>query len=550
MSGLLLASEGIEHASDNSAILPIILALPLVGAVLILFTAKARPDLIRTIALTSTAGVAAGAGYALYVFETEDPGVQFYVSRNWVQALDIKFALGVTGISLMLVMLTGALCFLAVCGSKPDHDEKPYYVWLLVLEFACLGAFMARDVFLFFVMFELSIVPLYMLIGGWGHGRRVYAANKFFLYTLLASVLMLVAMVVLAVNAHAGLNGGITFDLDLLANNATGISTALGRWLFLGFAIAFAVKTPLFPFHTWLPDAHTEAPTAGSVDLAAVVLKLGTFGLLQYCVYLFPEAATFWAPTLLTLSVIGIVYGAAVAAMQKNFKRIVAYSSVSHMGFAVLGLFALNTIGIEGSVLVMVNHGIATGALFLLLGWLYKRRHTYEISELSGLQKVAPWFAGAFTVVMLASIGVPGLNGFVGEFLSLLGTFLAARWWAVVAATGVIIAALYLLWAYQRVFHGPVTEANKGFPELSWGERACIVPLIALIVFLGVYPTPLLERIQPSVKALVAHVEQHNDGWHEDVPERQPGTEIATEHDEGGTPAGQSGAGEHGAEGE
>jgi NADH-quinone oxidoreductase subunit M len=534
MSALILASEGAENLTDNLGILPVILALPLVGALLIGVTAKARPDLIRTIAIATSAGVAAAAGYALYVFDEHSPAVQFYKKWEWIRSLDIKFALGVDGISLMLVVLTGVLCFLAICGAKPDHDEKPFYIWLLVLEFACLGAFMARDVFLFFVMFELSIVPLYMLIGGWGHGRRVYAANKFFLYTLLASVLMLVAMVVLVVNAKAGVNGGITFDLERLANHSTGISTAMGRWLFAGFAIAFAVKTPLFPFHTWLPDAHTEAPTAGSIDLAAVVLKLGTYGLLRYCVYLFPEAATFWAPTMLTLAVIGIIYGAAVAAMQKNFKRIVAYSSVSHMGFAVLGLFALNTIGIEGSVLVMINHGIATGALFLLLGWLYQRRHTYEISELSGLQKVAPWFAGAFTVVMLASIGVPGLNGFVGEFLSLLGAFLSNRWWAIVAASGVIIAALYLLWAYQRVFHGPTSEANKDFPELTWGERACILPLIALIVFLGVYPGPLLERIEPSVKALVAHVAEHNPGWHEDRPERPTGGEVATDHDAGG----------------
>jgi NADH-quinone oxidoreductase subunit M len=526
MSALILADEAAGHV-DLTFGLPLILALPLFGAVIIGLIGKSRPDLIRAVAIATSVGAAAVSVFLLTQFELGTAAFQFVISRNWIEALDVKFSLGVDGISLMLVVLTGVLCALAILGAKPDHDEKGYYIWLLVLEFACLGAFMALDIFLFFVMFELTIVPLYMLIGGWGHGRRVYAANKFFLYTLLASVLMLVAMVVLAVNAHAGPGGGVTFDLVKLANS-NGLSQNMGRVLFLGFAIAFAVKTPLFPFHTWLPDAHTEAPTAGSVDLAAVVLKLGTFGLLRYCVYLFPEAATFWAPTMLTLSVIGIVYGAVVAAMQKNFKRIVAYSSVSHMGFAILGLFALNTIGIEGSVLVMINHGIGTGALFLLLGWLYQRRHTYEISELSGLQKVAPWFAGAFTVVMLASIGVPGLNGFVGEFLSLLGTFIANRWWAVVAGTGVIIAALYLLWAYQRVFHGPTTEANKSFPELTWGERFVILPLIVLIVFLGVYPKPLLDRIEPSVKALVQHVEVHNPGWHEDQPQRTSGEDVAT----------------------
>jgi NADH-quinone oxidoreductase subunit M len=364
----------------------------------------------------------------------------------------------------------------------------------------------------------------------------VYAANKFFLYTLFGSVLMLIAIVVLAVNAHAGDGGTISFDLQkVVASHAVG--QGLARWLFLGFAIAFAVKTPLFPFHTWLPDAHTEAPTAGSVDLAAVVLKLGTYGFLRYGLYLFPEASIFFAPLLLTLGVIGIIYAAVVAAMQKNLKRLVAYSSVSHMGFAVIGLFSLTTIGIEGSVMVMINHGIATGALFILLGYLYTRRHTYEISELSGIQKVAPWFAGVFTLVMLASIGLPGLNGFVGEFLSLLGTFIAHRWWAVVAATGVIIAALYLLWAYQRVFHGEPTEENKRFPDLSTAERMVLVPLIALIVFLGVYPKPVLDRIEPSVKALMHHVEETNPGWQEptiEAPAEPAGPRGADPVAEGG----------------
>jgi NADH-quinone oxidoreductase subunit M len=457
--------------------------------------------------------------FLLFPFEPEHPGFQFETDLTWITQFDIRFHLGVDGISLMLVVLTGVLFALAILGATPEHDEKGYYAWLLVLEAGCIGAFMALDTFLFFVFFELSIVPLYLLIGGWGHGRRVYAANKFFLYTLFASVLMLVAVVVQAVSAHAGPDGGVTFDVQKLAE-ATALGDGLAKWLFLGFAIAFAVKTPLFPFHTWLPDAHTEAPTAGSVTLAAVVLKLGTFGFLRFAVYLFPKAAVELAPWLLVLAVIGIVYGAAVAAMQRNLKRVVAYSSVAHMGFAILGLFALNTVGIEGSVLVMINHGIATGALFLLLGFLYSRRHTYEISELSGLQQVAPWFAGAFTVVMLASIGVPGLNGFVGEFLSLQGAFLANRVLAVVAGTGVILAALYLLWAYQRVFHGEPSEANRSFPDLRTGEKLVILPLIVLIVVLGVYPKPVLDRIEPAVERLVQHVEDHNPGWKAPGPER------------------------------
>jgi NADH-quinone oxidoreductase subunit M len=288
------------------------------------------------------------------------------------------------------------------------------------------------------------------------------------------------------------------------------------------------VKTPIFPFHTWLPDAHTDAPTAGSVTLAAVVLKLGTFGFLRFAIYLFPEAARYFSPALLVLAIIGIIYGAAVAAMQRNLKRIVAYSSVAHMGFCILGLFSLTTIGIEGSILVMINHGIATGALFLLLGFLYTRRHTYEIAELSGLQKVAPWFAGVFTLVMLASIGLPGLNGFVGELLSLQGAFLANRWYAIVAATGVILAALYLLWAYQRVFHGETSAPNLGFPDLRTGEKLVMLPLILLIVALGVYPKPVLDRIEPAVVELVRHIEQRNPGWQEPQPERTVDERVAT----------------------
>jgi NADH-quinone oxidoreductase subunit M len=273
-------------------------------------------------------------------------------------------------------------------------------------------------------------------------------------------------------------------------------------------AIAFAVKVPSFPFHTWLPDAHTEAPTAGSIDLAGILLKLGTYGFLRYGLELFPEATVWFAPVMLTLATIGIVYGGIVAAMQRNLKRLVAYSSVAHMGFAIMGLFALNTEGVEGSVLQMVNHGISTGALFILLGFLYTRRHTYEISKLKGIGKAAPVFAGIFTVVMLSSIGVPGLNGFVGEFLVLLGTFMAHRWWAVVAAAGVVIAALYLLWAYQRVFQGEPDEDNKSFPDLKLSEKLVMVPLLGLIIFLGVYPKPVLDRIEPSVHRVISRLEE------------------------------------------
>jgi len=524
MSVALLASE-----SNIGPILPAITLVPVFGAIVIALMPKSRPELLRIAAIASAAITGTLSVFMLTQFETHEAGYQFVTSATWIESLDISYALGVDGISLFLVVLTGVMFTFALLSSRPEHDAKGFYAWITLLEAGCMGAFLSLDLFLFFVMFELTIVPLYMLIGQWGHGRRVYAANKFFIYTLFGSVLMLVAIVALAVNAHAGPGGSISFDLQKIM--AAGVlDQTMARWLFLGFAIAFAIKTPIFPFHTWLPDAHTEAPTAGSVNLAAVVLKLGTYGFLRFGIALFPEAAVFFAPALLTVGVVGIIYGAIVAAMQKNLKRLVAYSSVSHMGFVIIGIFSLTTIGIEGSILVMINHGIATGALFMLLGYLYARRHTYEIAELSGLQKVAPWFAGAFTIVMLASIGLPGLNGFVGEFLTLLGTFVAHRYWAIVAGSGVILAALYLLWAYQRVFHGEPSEANKSFPDLALTERLVLIPLIALIVFLGVYPKPVLDRIEPSVKAMVEHMEQVEPDYREPHGESIEGDKVAGTH--------------------
>jgi NADH-quinone oxidoreductase subunit M len=497
-------------------VLTAMVLLPILGTVVIALIPRSRPEMHRLTSIVTAVATGALSLWVLWSFDTGEAGFQFVVSQTWVGALDIKFALGVDGISLFLVVLTGILFPLALFAARPDHDEKGYYLWITLLEAGCIGVFLALDLFLFFLMFELTIVPLYFLIGRWGHGRRVYAATKFFLFTMLGSAFMLVAIVALAVLAQAGEGGTISFDLQRVATSE-GIARDTARWLFLGFAVAFMVKTPVIPFHTWLPDAHTEAPTAGSVDLAGVLLKLGTYGFLRYGLFLFPEAAVWFAPVMLTLATIGIVYGGIVAAMQHNLKRLVAYSSVAHMGFAVLGVFTFNTVGIEGAVLVMVNHGIITGTLFILLGYIYKRRHTYEISQLKGLQKVAPWLAGAFTITMLASIGLPGLNGFVGEFLVLLGTFIANRWWGVIAATGVIVAALYMLWAYQRTFHGEPDEENRGFPDLRLSERLVVLPLIALMIFLGVYPKPVLDRIEPSVRALVEHVERNVDDFREPV---------------------------------
>src|SRR5581483_4358192 len=494
-----------EH-NPQTPLLTLLIVLPFVGAALVALLPRRRPEMVRLVAVLVSVLTGALSVGVLAEFHKGQPGFQLVNHHSWITSFGISWTLGVDGISLFLLVLTGVLFPLAMLGAKPHHDPKPYYAWLLVLEAGCLGTFVALDLFLFFVFFEIVLVPMYFLIGQWGHGDRTYAALKFFLFTMLGSAIMLVALIATAVLHARGTNGPLTFDLVSIASNP-GIALTTQRWLFLGFAFAFAVKTPLFPVHTWLPDAHTEAPTAGSVILAGVMLKIGTYGLLRYGLFLFPEASAYFAPLLVTLGVIGITYGAIVAAMQKDLKRLVAYSSIAHLGFIALGTFALTTQGLQGGVLQMVNHGLSTGALFLLVGFIYERRHTREIAKLKGLQKVAPIMAGVFTLVMLSSIGLPGLNGFVGEFLILLGSFLTRRWWAVVAATGVILAALYLLWAYQRVFHGEPDEENASFREMKFTEGLVMAPLIALIIFLGVYPKPVLERIQPSVDALIAHVE-------------------------------------------
>jgi NADH-quinone oxidoreductase subunit M len=493
-----------EHAAGTPLLTALIVA-PFVGAFVLALIPR-RPGLPKMIAVLTTVLTGALSVAVLVSFNRHDPGFQMRDHHSWISSFGISWTVGVDGISLFLIVLTGILFPIAILGTDPHHDHKAFYAWLLVLEAGCLGVFLALDLFLFFVFFEIVLVPMYFLIGQWGYGNRTYAALKFFLYTMFGSAFMLVALISTAVLHQKAVGGPLTFDLATIATQP-GIATNTARWLFLGFAIAFAVKVPLFPVHTWLPDAHTEAPTAGSVILAGVMLKIGTYGLIRYGLFLFPEATVYFAPAMVTLGVIGIIYGAIVATMQKDLKRLVAYSSVAHLGFIILGTFALTQQGIEGGVLQMINHGLSTGALFLLVGFIYERRHTREIAKLKGLQKAAPVMAGVFTVVMLSSIGLPGLNGFVGEFLILIGSFLTRRWWTVVAATGVILAAVYLLWAYQRVFHGEPDDENASFKEMSWTEGLVIAPLIALIVFLGVYPKPVLDRIQPSVEALIAHVE-------------------------------------------
>ena len=540
MTAVLAAVEG----TDAFSVLPVLVIVPVLGAILLALIPGARPDVRKQIAFLFSAVTGALSVWVMLEFDTAESGFQFVARQPWIDSIDASLFFGIDGISLWLVVLTGLLFPLAIIGIDPEHDDKPYFAWLLLLEAGAMGVFLSLDLLMFFLFFEVVLIPMYFLIGRWGHGNRRYAAMKFFIYTMFGSAFMLIGMLALVYLHARETGGGVTFDLVQIAE-AQSVATTTARWLFLSFAVAFAVKVPIFPLHTWLPDAHTEAPTAGSVILAGIMLKLGTYGFLRFGLYLFPEASVWFGPAFLTLGTIGIIYGAVVATMQKDLKRLVAYSSVAHLGFIVIGTFAINTEGVTGAILQMVNHGISTGALFLLVGMVYERRHTREIAALKGLQSAAPLLAGVFTVVMLSSIGLPGLNNFVGEFLILLGAFTAHRWWAVVATVGVILAALYMLWAYQRVFHGKAEGENAEMPDLRFREGLLLVPFLAGIVFLGVYPKPVIERMEPSVDALIAHVETNVDDFTE--PVTQAGSSLGgAEADEHGDSHGDESHGEEG----
>jgi NADH-quinone oxidoreductase subunit M len=429
-------------------------------------------------------------------FRGGDPGFQLVEEASWVGPLNFRFVLGVDGISLFMVLLTTFLMPLAILASWRVDRQVPYFMAsLLVLETALLGTFLALDLLLFFVFFEAMLFPMYLVIGIWGSGRRVYAAVKFFLYTMAGSALLLVAILFLYFRAGS-VTGTPTFDLRELIGLDLPAVTA--RLLFLAFFVAFAVKVPLFPLHTWLPDAHTEAPTAGSVILAGVLLKIGAYGLIRFNLTLFPDASDYFRAFVSVLAVIGIVYGAVVALIQTDVKRLVAYSSVSHLGFVVLGIFAGTLQGMSGGVLQMVNHGLSTGGLFLVVGMVYERAHTRDLGRLGGLGGRTPLLAGLFLVLALSSLALPGLNGFVGEFLILVGTFDVNRVLAIVGATGVVLSAIYLLWAYQRSMHGDLPADLAATHDVSGREIAVLAPVVAAIVAIGVYPKPLLDRIEPA----------------------------------------------------
>jgi NADH-quinone oxidoreductase subunit M len=482
------------------------LFVPLVGAVLVALVPAARQELVRWLALLASLAALALAVAVAVRFRTGEPGFQLGVTADWVPSFGVHYRIGVDGISLPLVLLTTVLAPLAIAGSWRADRPRGYLALLLVLETAMLGVFVSLDLFLFYVFWEAVLVPTYFLIGSYGGQRRVYAAVKFFVYTLLGGLLMLVGIIALFY-LHQKATGTPSFDYDALRD--LGKAPTTQRWLFAAFFAAFAIKTPLWPVHTWLPDAYTEAPTTTTVLLAGVMSKLGVYGFVRMSLPLFPDAARALQPLLLTLAVIGILYCALVAVAQRDFKTLVAYSSVSHLGFIVLGIFALNLQGVQGGVFYMVAHGLLIGGLFFVTGMLEERRGTRRIDEFGGLQRAAPRMAAIMLVITLGAVALPGLIGFVGEFLTLLGAFLANRVYAVLATVGVILGAVYMLWAYQRMWHGRLDrDENRAVGDLTGREWAILAPLVAAIVVLGLFPRPLLERVQPSAQRVVEHTRQ------------------------------------------
>ncbi len=495
---------------SNMPLLTLITFLPAAGAVIImLFMKKEQTKAIKGFA-TAVAVLDFLISLPLWFrFDKAEAGFQFVEKVSWIPTIGVSYFVGIDGISVLLVLLTtltmivGVLCsFTAI-----EEREKEYYVCLLLLATGMLGTFVALDFFLFYVFFEITLVPMYFLIGVWGGPRKLYAAIKFFLYTLFGSVLMLLGILAFYfANLKMG-TGTLTFDLVELYGVGPKIPLSLQVWIFLAFFIGFAIKVPMFPFHTWLPDAHVEAPTAGSVILAGILLKMGTYGFVRFALPLLPQASQVFVPFMMLLSIIGIIYGALVAMAQTDIKKLVAYSSVSHLGFVMLGVFALNEQGVLGGQLQMINHGISTGALFLLVGIVYERRHTRLISEYGGLSKVVPVFTVFFAITMLSSIGLPGLNGFVGEFLILIGAFKKSYVYAAFAVVGIVLGAAYMLWLFQRVFFGTLDNPkNEKLTDCNAREVLYLLPLIVLMFWIGLYPKPFLGRMEASVKKVVKMV--------------------------------------------
>ncbi|MBM2835943.1 MAG: nuoM, partial [candidate division NC10 bacterium] len=501
-------------------ILSLIAYLPLLGVFLILALPKESKGGIRWSALAFTLASFAASLWLLAYFDAATPEMQFVEAFSWIPTIGVTYLFGLDGISLWLVMLTTFLSVIAVICSWESITMrlKEYYIFLLLLETGMLGVFFSLDFFLFYVFWEVMLVPMYFLIGVWGSDRRLYSAIKFFLYTLFGSVIMLLG--ILAVYYyHGAQTGAYTFDvlrLMKVSYPSTPLFTLLGvpfsfqDLVWLSFFMSFAIKVPMFPFHTWLPDAHTDAPTAGSVILAGVLLKMGTYGFIRFNLPMFPEATKHFVPMMMTLSIIAIIYGAMVCMVQPDMKRLIAYSSVSHMGFITLGMFALNAQGIQGSIIQMVNHGLSTGALFLIVGLIYDRRHTRLISELGGLSKQMPVYATLFAIIMLSSMGLPGLNGFIGEFLILVGAFKVNYLWAAFAVSGIVLGAAYMLWLYQRTMFGALENPkNAALQDLSPREMTTLVPIVIMCFWIGLYPSPFLRRMEASVNFILARI--HNE---------------------------------------
>jgi NADH-quinone oxidoreductase subunit M len=489
-------------------ILSVIIWLPIAVAVILAFVPKGAVSAIKAIGLFASLVTFIISLTILQQFQEGVAGFQLVESRSWIPEWGIRYALGIDGISLWLVLLTTLLTPVVLLSSWNAIHKHPkeYVISFLIMEAAMIGVFAATDILVFYVFFELTLLPMYLVIGVWGGANRIYAAIKFFLFTIAGSLLMLLGIIYLAFLEYH--RTGIP---DFSIENLYGLTIPphTQAILFAAFALAFAIKVPLFPLHTWLPDAHVEAPTGGSIILAGVMLKMGTYGFLRFCLPLFPDASAKYASLMITLAVIGVIYGALVAWVQPDMKKLVAYSSVSHLGFCVLGIFAFNQTSIEGSILQMVNHGISTGALFLLVGVVYERRHTRLLADYGGIAKTMPLYATFFVIAVLSSLGLPGLNGFVGEFLILSGSFKTHPRAAVIATTGVILGAIYLLWLVQRVFFGPITEEeNKSIPEIAWNEVAAMVPLVVMMVWIGLYPNVFLRKMTPSVQRLLTTVQQ------------------------------------------